>query len=117
MIIAYIYMRKSNYYATRMHWHYELVEKRGPLYGHRRVMLTYRILNNAILVIALAGAVPAGLVGYFGYDPPLLLSIAFPLLGLAFVLLLPAAILRFLVRTRQVYNFDRPDSEPDQRPP
>jgi hypothetical protein len=112
-IVAAFYMWRSNYYAARIDWHYELVEKGGPLHGHRRVELACRILSDLVLVFGIAGAVSAGLVGYLGYDPPLLLPIAFDLLGLAFGLLLPAAVLWFLIRVKQYYKFDEPEPEPE----
>jgi hypothetical protein len=102
--IAFYYIRKSNYFAERISFRYEPVEKKGPLHGRRSAKRAYRILKTISFSSFVIAAVPALFLD-FGYTSDLLFPIVYAALGAALLFALPTLILHPLIRTRHTFVF------------
>src|SRR5207245_237314 len=56
-IPAAFFMRRSNYYAKRIYWHYTKLEKKGRYHGHRKTELAAKILRLTVYGFGISGAV------------------------------------------------------------
>jgi hypothetical protein len=114
IIVASVFMRRSNQYARRVDWVHRIVKKNGRYYGHRRVELARRVLLGIDFVLVVPGAVIILLARYSIVQSTPLLFVGVSAFGWALILLVPWSILFFLTRSKEVIDFDGPFPEKPQ---